>query len=183
MNVIEIIGVFCTLTGIYLATQRKIFTWPLQIIASVLYTWLFFKAHLFGEALLQLLYALLAIYGWRMWTTKEKRVFTASYLSLKQGVILNTVAILATLLIAQLQVHFLPTNVPYLDSFIFTFGIFAQWMQASYKIENWLYWIILDITAAGIYWHTQLYFTAGLYIVLALIALYGWKQWHRSHHI
>jgi len=38
-----------------------------------------------------------------------------------------------------------------IDSGIFVFGLLAQWMQARKKIENWPFWIVLDLIAAGVY--------------------------------
>lgn len=183
MSVLEIIGVISTLAGICFAARGKIIAWPLQILASIIYTWLFFSARLFGEMLLQGIYVILAFYGWWVWTTGRQRnkTFAVTRLTRRQWIGLNTAGIILTLAIARFQVHFLPTDVPYLDSFIFVFGLLAQWMQAGKKIENWPYWIILDITAAGIYWHKDLALTAGLYLVLAMLALHGWIKWQRDY--
>ena len=184
MGTLEIIGSILTLAGIYLAAQGKITAWPLQLIASVLYTWVFFTVHLFGEALLQLIYAFLSLYGWWMWLSDKKIAthFTVSYLTLKQWSMINLMGMAFTFLIAQFQFHFLPTDLPYLDSFILVFAFIAQWMQAVRKIENWLYWVLLDIIAAGIYWHKDLQLTAALYLALAVIAIRGWVQWHQHYH-
>ncbi len=72
MSVLEIIGFITTLLAIWLATREHVLTWPLQLIASLLYVYLFVDAHLFGESVLQFIYAALAIYGWWCWR-KPKR--------------------------------------------------------------------------------------------------------------
>ncbi len=74
----------------------------------------------------------------------------------------------------------MPTDVPYLDSTLFVFGLIAQWMQARKQIENWPYWIVLDVIGAGVYIHKALYLTAVLYLVLAALAAWGWRQWRRD---
>jgi nicotinamide mononucleotide transporter len=184
VSTLEALGVICTLTGIYYAAYGKIIAWPLQIMASLFYIWIFFTVHLFAETLLQGIYVVLAVYGWWAWSSgvKKHTPFTVTLLSKSQWIRINLLGLLLTGIIAQFQIHFLPTDVPYLDSFIFVFGLLAQWMQAAKKIENWLYWIIVDISAAGIYWHKNLPLSAGLYLILAVIALKGWRQWHRHYY-
>ena len=184
MSILEAIGVICTLVGVYCAAYGKVIAWPLQMAASLIYSWVFFTLHLFGETLLQGIYIVLAIYGWSAWkiAAAKPTPFKVTFLSKSQWILLNLLGLLLTGIIGQFQLYFLPTDVPYIDSFIFVFGILAQWMQASKKIENLPYWIILDIIAAGIYWDKNLRLTAGLYLILAALALHGWIQWHRHYY-
>lgn len=182
MTIIEIAGTLFSLGGIYFATQGKRLAWPLQIIGSAIYLPLFWETHLFAQSILHLFYMMLAVYGWYNWhPLTPSQPFSTSRLSLAQWVYLNIFGIIATLIIGRLQIRFLPADIPYLDSLILVFGLIAQWMQAAKKIENWGYWIILDILAAGIYWYKSLFLVAGLYIVYTFIALYGWQHWHRHY--
>ncbi|MBM5570761.1 MULTISPECIES: nicotinamide riboside transporter PnuC [Deefgea] len=179
MSAVEVIGFALTLLAIGLATRGNILTWPLQIAASLLYVYLFFRVNLFGESALQLIYAVIAGYGWLNWRKLKTPNSTPpiSSLSLKEGLVLNSIGVLLLICVAQLQVQFLPTDVPYLDSGVFIFGLLAQWMQAKKKIENWLYWIVLDFISAGIYWYKDLHLTALLYLILTCMAVWGWRQW------
>ncbi|KPC49189.1 nicotinamide riboside transporter PnuC [Amantichitinum ursilacus] len=185
MSVLEIIGFITTLLAIWLATREHVLTWPLQLIASLLYVYLFVDAHLFGESVLQFIYAALAIYGWWCWRKPKTNevvvpVLPVSRLTRQQWLLYNGLGIAGTLIVSQLQVNFLPTDVPYLDSTLFVFGLIAQWMQARKQIENWPYWIVLDVIGAGVYLHKALYLTAVLYLVLAALAAWGWRQWRRD---
>ena len=182
MSAVEIIGFVLSLLGIYLATRGHIFTWPLQIIASLLYVYLFLQVNLFGESLLQLVYAAMAAYGWFNWRKSAAMhgTFSIQRLSAKEWLLINTLGIALLVGVALFQVLFLPTDVPYLDSSVFVFGLLAQWMQARKKIENWLYWIVLDLISAGIYWYKDLHLTAVLYLILTGLALLGWLQWRKK---
>ncbi|BCL75964.1 transporter [Jeongeupia sp. HS-3] len=182
MSSLEIIGFIATLAGITLATRGHVLTWPLQLCASLLYVWLFLDAQLFGESALQLVYAALAIYGWWHWHRKSPQApaLPISRLGRREAIALNGAALAATAAVSTMQVHFLPTDVPVLDSTVFVFGLLAQWLQARKKIENWLYWIVLDLIAAGIYWHKDLQLTALLYLILTALAASGWWQWRKA---
>ncbi|XZG69773.1 nicotinamide riboside transporter PnuC [Chitinibacteraceae bacterium HSL-7] len=178
MTLAEIIGFILTLTAIWLAARGHVLTWPLQLAASLLYVWLFFAFNLFGEATLQGVYAILAVYGWWCWHRRQDVAsLPVGRLSRRQWLGLNLLGVTLTLAIAQMQIHFLPTDVPVLDSSVFVFGLLAQWMQARKKLENWLYWIVIDLVAAGIYAYKALYVTALLYVLLAGIAVWGWRSW------
>ncbi|QKJ67675.1 nicotinamide mononucleotide transporter [Deefgea piscis] len=181
MSSIEIIGFVISLLAIYLATRQHRFTWPLQIIASLLYVYLFLNAHLYGESLLQLVYAGIAAYGFYHWRNQTQNDdVKIERLSRKEWLYINAAGIVLLLLVAQFQVQFLPTDVPYLDSSVFIFGLIAQWMQARKKIENWIYWIVLDLISAGIYWYKDLQLTAVLYLILTVLALTGWLTWRKK---
>lgn len=179
MSLIEIIGFIVTLAAIILATRAHVLTWPLQMFASLLYVWLFLDAHLFGESALQLIYAVLAVYGWVKWKQNKQIDLLVTRMSGRDLLILNGVGIVAAIVVSTLQVSFLPTDVPILDSMVLVFGLLAQWLQARKKIENWLYWIVIDLLAAGIYWHKDLQLTAFLYLILTGLAINGWWQWRK----
>lgn len=183
ITVLEIAGTLCSLGGIYFATQGRRLAWPLQIIGSTIYLPLFWETHLFAQGILHLFYMGLGVYGWFNWRPSDasSKAFIVSRLSRAQWIYLNLLGILATVAIGQLQTHFLPADIPYLDSSILVFGLIAQWMQAAKKIENWGYWIILDTVAAIIYWYKGLFLVAGLYMIYTWIALYGWRHWR--HYI
>lgn len=181
MSILEIIGFIASLLGIWLATRSHVLTWPLQLIASLLYVWLFFDAKLFGESLLQFVYAALAIYGWWMWKrSAADHSLPVSKLSRREWLLINGIGLLLTLLVTRFQVQFLPTDLPLLDSGLFVFGLIAQWMQARKKIENWPYWIALDLIASGVYAYKGLHLTAVLYVILTALAISGWISWRKE---
>jgi nicotinamide mononucleotide transporter len=181
LSILEIIGFIASLLGIWLATRSHVLTWPLQLLASLLYVWLFFDAHLFGESLLQFVYAALALYGWWVWKKNATDTSLAiSKLTCREWLIVAGGGTLLTLLVTRFQVQFLPTDVPLLDSGIFVFGLLAQWMQARKKIENWPFWIVLDLIAAGVYAYKGLHLTAVLYVILTALAVSGWISWRKE---
>ncbi|MGQ5523580.1 nicotinamide riboside transporter PnuC [Chitinimonas sp. PSY-7] len=177
---LEIVGFILTIAGIWLAARNHWLTWPLQMAAGMLYVGLFVQFHLFGEAALNGLYVLLAIFGlfqWRRGVTKAE--LPISRMNRQDYVLFWGIGVLSTVIVANLQVNFLPTDLPWLDSTVFVFGVLAQWLQARRKLENWPAWIALDLLAAGIYLHKNLQVTGVLYLLLAVLAAYGWWDWRK----
>ena len=73
-----------------------------------------------------------------------------------------------------------PGLVPYVDAVIAWGSVLTTWMVARKILENWLYWIVLDLAAAGLYWTQGLYATAVLFVVYAVLALRGYQEWSRD---
>ena len=51
------------------------------------------------------------------------------------------------------------------------------------RIENWYYWLAVDILATGIYLYKGIYFYAVLYFVYVFLAAEGWREWHKSMNL
>ena len=59
-------------------------------------------------------------------------------------------------------------------------SLIAQWLLARKVLENWLFWIAVDVMAIGVYLAKDLYITAGLYAVFLGLATWGWIEWKDS---
>ncbi len=79
--------------------------------------------------------------------------------------------------IALILIEFTDSNVPWADSFTTALSIVAMWMLAKKYAEQWLVWILIDIVSSGLYVYKSLYFTAALYAVYAVIAIFGYRKW------
>lgn len=79
--------------------------------------------------------------------------------------------------IAQLLIYATDSTVPWLDSFTTSLSIIGMWMLARKYIEQWWVWILVDIVSAGLYIYKELYMTAALYMLYAVIALFGYRKW------
>jgi nicotinamide mononucleotide transporter len=56
-------------------------------------------------------------------------------------------------------------------------------MVARRVLENWLYWIVVDGVAAGLYWVRDLKYTSALFIIYVGMVIYGYFQWRRRLNI
>ena len=83
------------------------------------------------------------------------------------------------LLIAFLLNNFTDSNVAWWDSFTTALSIVGMYMLARKYAEQWLVWIVVDIISSGLYIYKELYFTAALYAIYAIIAIFGYCKWIR----
>ena len=69
---------------------------------------------------------------------------------------------------------------PFMDSFLSSTSLVAQWMMTKKLLENWLVWIGVDVLYVGMFIYKGLYLTAGLYAVFLGLAVKGYIDWRRS---
>jgi nicotinamide mononucleotide transporter len=70
---------------------------------------------------------------------------------------------------------------PLLESATTVFALIVTWMVVKQRIENWLYWIVIDLATALLFWQTNHTPMSLLYLVYTAIALYGYWYWRRLY--
>jgi hypothetical protein len=73
---------------------------------------------------------------------------------------------------------------PYIDSLTTWSAIWATFLVARKVLENWWYWLVIDIASVLIYWSRDLQLTSvlfGIYVIMIPIGLISWtKSMHRQ---
>jgi nicotinamide mononucleotide transporter len=183
MDIWEIIGTVLGVIGVVLMIRQNIWTWPIGLVQVAVYTWVFFQAKLYSDALLQIAFFVIQAYGWAHWL--RGGVSAANALPVTR---LTAHALIAWTLAGAVVtaawgalMHFeTEAALPWWDAFILIFSLIAQWLQARKKIENWPMWIAVNTVAVGVYWFKDLHLTAGLYVVFWVLAVIGWRTWRKT---
>ncbi|NBT00047.1 MAG: hypothetical protein EBS61_05235 [Betaproteobacteria bacterium] len=66
------------------------------------------------------------------------------------------------------------------DAFVASFSLIGQVLMVRQRLEHWLFWLVANLTGVGLFWVQGLKATAGLYLVFALLALIGLRQWQKQ---
>ena len=95
--------------------------------------------------------------------------------------LLPLIAVFAVTLagIAWVLINFTDSNVPWLDSFTTALSIVGMWMLARKYVEQWWAWIGVDAVSTGLYIYKGLDFTAALYGLYTIIAIFGYFKWKK----
>lgn len=181
-NRLEIIGTILGLVSVWLTVKQNIWCWPTGIVMVALYAVIFFRAKLYADAGLQVVYFVLQIYGWYEWLYggKDRGGLEVTRITLRLGVWLAVVAAAATALMGYLLATKTDAALPYWDSTATVLSLIAQWMLAKKFIENWFVWIMVDVLSIGIYTAKELYPTLALYAAFLVLAVLGWIEWRKS---
>jgi nicotinamide mononucleotide transporter len=183
----EIIAFTLSLICVALNAYGHILTWPLMIASSVAYAWVFQDAKLFGDAWLQGVFILLAIYAWKTWSKSAQaessdNSSTSSFRRMPRSWPLIGSFLWSGLF---LIIHYFLENhtssdVALMDAFLTAGSLLATYMSAQKWLENWLLWIFVNSLYIVLYIYKDLHLTALLYGLLIILAGIGWVQWSKK---
>ena len=179
----EVMGALLGLAMVVCNIQQIHWGWPLAFVSSALYFLVFWESKLFGDASLQIFFAIMAAWGWWQWLRgvgENGQVLHVQMLS-KPG-IFKLVASSAVLwgLTGLFLLNFTTTDVPWWDAFPTSLSIVATFLLGRKYIENWPMWILVNIVGMALFAYKGLWLTVGLYGVFAVMAVIGWRAWRFS---
>ena len=184
---LEILGTAVGIIYLWLEYRASIYLWIAGIIMPAIYIFIYYDAGLYADFGINIYYLLIALYGWVAWKTG----FTLSGKKKKSGELpishapthiwarIVAAYIAAQLFITWVLVEYTDSTVPIADSFTTALSIVGMWMLARKYIEQWWVWCIVDVASSALYIYKELYFTAALYAVYAIIAIFGYRKWKK----
>lgn len=174
----ESVAVIFGLLYVLFAARGARICWIFGLISVSIYFFLFAGVRLFSDALLQLFYAAMSIYGWLNWreNSREQSGIAVQVRPIRFHIKFIGAGILLTFLVGWFWTLF-DAALPYIDAFTTVFSILATLLVARKVLENWLYWIVIDLVASGVYVNREMYLTAVLFLLYTLISIHGWYSW------
>lgn len=183
-NYIELLGAILGIAYIFFSIRQSILTWPVGLLTSLLYVWVFFVSKLYADMGLQMYYVAISIYGWYEWLfgnqTNHAESIKVSRINFRMGVILSVVSILLFFVMWFILKNYTDSSVPMADSLATALSIVATWMLARKILEHWLIWIFVDAFSIGLFWYKDLMPTVVLFIVYTIMAYIGYREWKQE---
>jgi nicotinamide mononucleotide transporter len=181
---LEGISVALGLAYSILAVKRSRWCWVAGGVGSAILVYLSWVAKLPMQAALQVYYTAMGVYGFWRWSREHGEAARAvTTLPLK----MHFIACAAILLVSALSARFLATGTqaawPFLDSLTTWGSLFATWLVAQVKLENWLYWIVFDAISIFLFAAQGLMFVALLMAVYLVVAVVGFNSWFKTWRV
>lgn len=182
MNPLEIVAAVTGAISVWLSVRQNIWSWPLAIVNVLLYAVVFYEAKLYADMGLQIVYAVISIYGWYEWLYGGENRTELKVSRTPRRIVWLLVAIgaLGAAALGTLLHRTTDASLPWLDSSLSSTSLVAQWMMTRKLLENWAVWIAVDVVYVGMFVYKSLYVTAVLYAVFLVLAARGWIEWRRS---
>lgn len=182
---IEIIGFVTGAACVYGVARQKLWNWPVGILNNIAFIILFLGAGLYGETVLQVIFAAVAVYGWYNWIrgsagTEVKNDLPIRDASRKELLFGLAVAALGTAGVAMILTHGTDSQVPWPDAFVLTASLVATYGQAKKIFQHWYAWILIDVVSIPLYFSRGLTLTAILYVGFLALCIYGLIDWKRT---
>lgn len=204
-SLLEAGAVLCALAYMVLVAREHIACWAFAFVSTALFTIVFFEAALSFSMLLNIYYMVMAGYGYWQWrqpatrlvnteiqteTHSDKHTHTHSEPSthihprparFHMSLIGIGVVVSALLIGGSVEYSFdVELLMGCLDIVVSVFSVMATVMVAHKVYENWFYWMAINATAVVLYSLSELYMSAGLFVIYFVFSIYGWREWREQ---
>jgi len=154
--------------------------WPLAIVSSLLYVGLFWNSRLYGDASLQIFFAVVALWGWWQWlrgTTAEGTKLEVRALGERGRWLALGALVVAWPLTGLFLRSYTDTDVPWWDAFPTAASVLGQWLLGRKYIENWPTWLVVNVVSVALFAYKGLWLTVILYAIFIAMSVLGWRAW------
>ncbi|MCO7224369.1 nicotinamide riboside transporter PnuC [Pleionea sp. CnH1-48] len=179
---LEVVAVITAIGYVWLAARQSIWCWPCALVSTGIYVWLFWEVSLPFHIFLNAYYLVMAVYGWVKWKGASNEPLQVVSWSLLTHAKWTGLVFILALGISMLAATQLDPEYVYLDAFVTVFSLFATVLVAHKVLENWLYWIVINLFASYLYFEKGLALTSCLFVLYTVFAIYGYFSW-RKHHV
>ena len=179
---IEIVAVLLGIANIVLIIRRSVWNFPVAIVMVALYFIIFRDAKLYSDAGLQIFFAAINLYGWWSWNRNkgDSGVISVRRLPATGYALWITGSILAIWAWGAIMHAETDASYPYWDASVAMLSILGQILMTRRFVENWHYWIIVNIISIPLYIFKDLHLTAGLYGIFLVLAIAGLVEWRKA---
>ena len=190
LDLLELSGLIFGILCVFFLIKENILTWPCGIIYVLISFVIFWQQRLYGDFILHIFFLVLNIYGWYFWILGKNKdedelpVTKVSSRMMSWILIFSALGILVFGFFLS-SIHLIwegldEASVPYWDSTTSILSVTGMWLTARKKIENWYFWLIVDVVATVIYIYKGIYFYAALYGIYIIMAVAGYRAWRIS---
>lgn len=187
MDILEIIGAVIGLVYIFLEYKANFWLWPVGILMSLFYVVIFFNGKFYADAAVNLYYIGANVYGLAVWLRHRSSLEgeVADLLPISRCPQNKMVASLLISMLLWVLIYVLlrfctDSVAPVGDAFTTALSIVAMWLLAHKYIEQWLFWIVVEVVSVSLYIWKGLYPTAVLYGVYTVVAVLGYFNWRKE---
>jgi nicotinamide mononucleotide transporter len=184
LTTFEIAATLAGVAYVILAALRNRLCWIVGAFSSALIAVVAGASKLPMQSALQVFFVGMSVYGWWSWTrSSAEGELPVGVWPHRWHLAAALAAVAASLLSAKWLAAETRAAWPLLDSLTTWFSLLATWLQARAKIENWLYWIVIDGVLVFLFYETNRPWLALLNALFIVIATAGFVGWRRRLHI
>jgi nicotinamide mononucleotide transporter len=183
LSFIEALAAALGVINVVLVVRRSLWNYPFGLVMVALYFFVFLEAKLYSDALLQIFFLVVQLYGWWAWAraarAEDEGVEVGSLAPAQRWRWGGAIA-LAAALWGGLMAALTDAAAPFVDGGVAITSVGAQILQSLRRVESWWLWIAVDVVAIPLFLSRGLLLTAGLYALFLLLAIAGLIEWRRK---
>lgn len=181
MTWIEIVATMFGFLCVVLTIRRNIWCWPTGLVQVALFIIIFYQARLYSDLILHVIYVGMQFYGWYCWTVGRRAADQGPVVIASMPphhlAMWASITLVLTTVWGYAMSTWTDASLPYPDAFTTVASLVAQYLLARKLLENWLFWIVVDVVAIGVYYYKSLFPTSILYAAFLGLAVIGFVTW------
>ena len=183
MSNLEIIATILSIIYIVLAVRNKSLCFVFGLLASLVWGYVsLYSYNLLFDALLQMFYVGMSIYGLYLWGSgkSEREELAITRMSGKEHILTILGGVVLGIGVAYATSFFYKASWPYLDSLTTAFLMIATYFLVQRKLECWIYFVIADAVYIYIYHKQGAELFAIMMVLYTIMAIIGFMQWQKE---
>lgn len=169
-------GIIC----VYLQTRENIWAWPFGILSVSILAYIFFGQNLYSDFILHIIFFILNVYGWWHWSQRDnhgQQPISVRLLNQSEWILGLLAVLIGTFTWGYIMDQNTDAHYAYIDAFTTSGSLVAQYFLAKKLLENWLFWIVVDVVAIALYLVKGLYVVAFLFFIYLILCVIGYFKW------
>ncbi len=181
MTALEIIAFGLGIANVTLVVLRSIWNYVFGLAMVALYAVIFLDAKLYSDALLQVFFFVVQIYGWWNWARvrAETGEIAVGVLTARERLLWMLGCAAGAAVWGYGMDRFTDAAFPWFDATLTIVSVVAQILQSRRKLESWWLWIAVDLGSVALYAAKGLRLTMLLYTIFLALAIWGLIDWRR----
>jgi nicotinamide mononucleotide transporter len=170
-----------------LPKKENILLYPIGSLSVSLWIYLCFVGEIYGQAVINLFFLVMNIYGWYNWSrkdTSENKKVQIKFSSKKENLLYLIITVLLTFIIYRtlynIEISDFDLKFVLIESFITALNFTAMWLMAWKRVENWVLWIIGDIFCIPLFVYKEYYLSVAQFSIFIIIAFMGYFEWKKK---
>jgi nicotinamide mononucleotide transporter len=183
LSTTEIVAALLGVANIVLLVRRSIWNYVFGLASVALYGFVFRNSMLYSDAVLQVFFFVVQLYGWWNWyhAREGDGLIRVEIMRPNERLAWSGVLVAATAGEGWYLAHYTSDVAPWLDAGTTALSVVAQYLLSVRKLENWVLWIVADVVQIGLYCWKGLYPTTALYCVYLVLSIVGLLQWQKQY--
>lgn len=181
---IDWLAVVTAILYLVLASRESPWCWFWGIISCTAWAYAaYFVYDFYQDALLQLFYVGLSFWGLYQWGQGQNggRKLPISVLLPKEHAIVIVGGLLLSVGFGWFFSRYTEAAAPYWDALTTVFSVIITFMVVYKKLDNWIYWMVIDSIYVFLYWSRGGYLFSLLFVIYLVIVVLGYIHWRSNY--
>ncbi|GAB7189747.1 nicotinamide riboside transporter PnuC [Kineococcus sp. NUM-3379] len=192
LRVSEVVGNVFGLASALGGMSRRVWAWPVGIVGNLLLLAVFLggvftttqDTYLLGQAARQVMFAVVAVYGWRAWRRNRaagaREAVRPRWASWRERAGMLVVAVGLTAVLTPVFRALGSWEPVWSDAWTFTGSLIATYGMARGWVDFWLVWVAVDVVGVPLLLRAGFYPSAVMYAFYGVFCVVGFALWWRA---